>query len=343
MDTFMANLSSEVGVVLKENISIIMIISMLSTAAYNALETVFITFDIVKNHRALYFWSMQAASWGTLVHALPAIICCASQASTLPTSILFIIGWYAMVTGQAVILYSRLRLVVFDTSKVRWVLWMIFANVCILHIPMTILFFGRIGGDARLIKPAAIYNRIQLVGFCVQESVICCIYLYEVVHNLIKLAVTKAVMPTHLLCVSGLVFALNILVLLTEYKLQFIQVGLQTVIYSIKLKLEFTLLYHLRAAMHSDPLVFPLDRMQHRWSSNNTHFLNMNPSPTSVALEVIGPSGADPAGGRDRCHSLSSGTPVLLNITKHYARFHIVREGLKGARVLNRYRLAQLT
>jgi hypothetical protein len=55
MDTFVANLSLEVGVVLKENILIIMIISMLLTAVYNALEMVFITFDIIKDYRALYF------------------------------------------------------------------------------------------------------------------------------------------------------------------------------------------------------------------------------------------------------------------------------------------------
>jgi hypothetical protein len=121
MDTFMAKLSSEVGVFLKEHIAIVKIISMLSTAAYNALKTSFITFDIVKDHRALYFWSMQVASWGTLVHAVPAIVCSVAQAPTLPTSIPFMIGWYAIVIGQAVVLYSRLRLVVY-TSKVRWVL-----------------------------------------------------------------------------------------------------------------------------------------------------------------------------------------------------------------------------
>jgi hypothetical protein len=230
-----------------------------------------------------------------------------------------------MVTGQAVVLYSRLRLVVFDTSKVRWVLWMIVASVCILHVPMTVLFFGRIGGAVRLIKPAAIYNRIQLVGFCVQESVICCIYHYEVVRNLMCIARIRGRgsrhVTTHLLCVSGLIIVLNILVLLTEYKLQFIQVGLKTVIYSIKLKLEFTLLYHLRAVMHSDPLVFPLDRMQHRWSSSNMNQLNMDVLPSTVVLELMGSSGADPAGERNRCHSLSSDTPgyhETLREISHY-------------------------
>ncbi|KAJ5706892.1 hypothetical protein N7488_006693 [Penicillium malachiteum] len=88
MDTFMANLSSEVGVVLKENISIIVIMSMLSTAAYNALETVLITFDVVKRHRALYFLSMQVASWTFLVHALPAIVC-----SCYAANVEFFLNW----------------------------------------------------------------------------------------------------------------------------------------------------------------------------------------------------------------------------------------------------------
>jgi hypothetical protein len=133
----MANLPSEVGSILRENIAVIEIVSMFSIGAYNALETVFITFDVVKNYRSLYFWSMQVASWGSLVHALPFI----SHAPNLPMFILFLVGWYAMVTGQSVVLYLRLHLVVLDVSKVRWVLWMIIVNRCILHAPRTVLFF----------------------------------------------------------------------------------------------------------------------------------------------------------------------------------------------------------
>lgn len=57
MDTFMTNLSPEVGIILQENISNIIVISMLATAMYNVMETVIITFDIVRKYRVLYFWS----------------------------------------------------------------------------------------------------------------------------------------------------------------------------------------------------------------------------------------------------------------------------------------------
>jgi hypothetical protein len=44
MDTAMANLPSEVGTILRENIAVIKIMSMSSIGAYNAFKTVLITF-----------------------------------------------------------------------------------------------------------------------------------------------------------------------------------------------------------------------------------------------------------------------------------------------------------
>lgn len=327
MDTFMSNLSPEVGVVLQENISNIIIISMLATAIYNALETVLITFDFVKKYRVLYFWSMQASCWGILVHAVSTIICCTSQQSTLPTSVLFIVGWYAMVTGQAIVCYYRLRLVVLDASKVRWVLRMIVVNACILYVPMTVLFFGRMNGDHRFRRPAAILNRIQLVGFCAQESVISCVYMQEAIRNLICVARLRGheqpQATAHLLGIGGFVFLLNILLLLTEYRLHFIQVSLQAVIYSIKLRLEFVLLYHLRTPMHADALGLLPGRRQGQSSSSDVNILNTITAPTTVALEVIRPSRGEAEGGQDPCHSQSSSTAeyheALCDISHHPA------------------------
>lgn len=64
-------------------------------------------------------------------------------------------------------------------------------------------------GDVRFAQPAAIYNRIQLAGFCVQESVVYCTYLYEAVRNRMYVARTRGRerrhVITHLICVSGFV------------------------------------------------------------------------------------------------------------------------------------------
>ncbi len=58
-------------------------------------------------------------------------------------SVAFItIGWYAMVTGQSLVLYSRLHLVVRDDRKIRWVLYMIIIDVFLFHFPTTVMTFG---------------------------------------------------------------------------------------------------------------------------------------------------------------------------------------------------------
>lgn len=146
-----------------------------------------------------------------------------SQVSNLATSIPFMIGWYAMVTGQAVVLYSRLHLLISNIRKMRWVIWMIVINVCILHIPITVLFFGLNNGETRFARPAAIFDRIQLTGFCIQDFVIYGIYIYEAVCTLKSIIEVRgrdgrnAII--YLLYINTIVVILNILLLLTEYKL----------------------------------------------------------------------------------------------------------------------------
>ncbi|KAJ5533362.1 hypothetical protein N7494_009914 [Penicillium frequentans] len=257
MDTIITSLPPDVGAILMKNVSIIQVVAMFSIGAYNALETAIVTFDAFKRYSGLYFWSMQVASWGILVHALPAMARFVSQASNLSTSIPFVIGWYAMVTGQAVVLYSRLDLVVRHMERVRWVLWMIVGNFFILHVPMTVLFFGLNQGDARFVQPAAIYDRIQVTGFCVQEIIICGIYIYKAVQALKPMIQTRgrngrnAII--HLLWINIIVVLLNILLLLTEFKLHYIQVSFKTVVYSIKLKLEFSVFNRLVSLTSTQP------------------------------------------------------------------------------------------
>ena len=249
MDTVITSLPPKVSAILMDNISIIQIVSMFSIGAYNAVETGIVTFDTFKHYRSLYFWSMQFASWGILVHAIPAMARFLSQSSNLATSIPFIVGWYAMVTGQALVLYSRLHLVFADARKVRWVLWMILTNFCILHIPMTVLFFGLNNGNARFAQPAAIFDRIQLTGFCIQDFVICGIYIYEAVRAFRLISAFRGRESRnaiiHLICINIIVVFVNILLLVAEYKLHYIQVSFKTVVYSVKLKLEFSVLNRL--------------------------------------------------------------------------------------------------
>ncbi len=58
------------------------------------------------------------------------------------------IGWYPMVTGQALVLWSRLHLIVIGARGdkiIKYTKWMIIVNAICLHIPTTVLTFGSNG------------------------------------------------------------------------------------------------------------------------------------------------------------------------------------------------------
>lgn len=106
----------------------------------NTLEMqvrIFLTF---KRFSGLYFWSLLAASWGCAIHALGFVFLdfwIITNAHAV--GVMIGVSWWSMVTGQALVLYSRLHLVVRDTRKVRWVLIMIITNFVILHLPIMLL------------------------------------------------------------------------------------------------------------------------------------------------------------------------------------------------------------
>ncbi|KAJ5974750.1 hypothetical protein N7481_008457 [Penicillium waksmanii] len=290
MDAKVASLPPAVRALLMENIGIIQIVSMYSIGAYGALETGLFTFHFFRKYGGLYFWSMQAASWGILVHALPAMARFISQSSNLPTSIPFVLGWYAMVTGQAVVLYSRLHLLAPIECKTRWILWMIVVNAFILHVPMTVLFFGLNSGVAGFARPAAIFDRIQLIGFCIQDLVICSIYIYHTVlllkssRNLHRTGSRKVLV--NIICVNIMVVLMNILLLVTEFKLHYIQVSFKTVAYSIKLKLEFSVLNEFRSffskSIYLDTSEIKIQSHQDDTSSSNVRLNHSNATSGEV-------------------------------------------------------------
>lgn len=96
-----------------------------------------------KRRHGLYFYSLLCASWGIALFALAFLMKFFNIWKNPYISCTFItIGWYAMVTGQSLVLYSRLHLVVHDKRNIRWVLYMIITSVVLFHFPTTVMTFG---------------------------------------------------------------------------------------------------------------------------------------------------------------------------------------------------------
>ena len=91
------------------------ITSFIAIALYNVVELNFIIFATFKKKRGLYFWSFLVATWSIAPYAVGFLIK-GLQLSTVSIFYvtLIVVGWIGMVTGQSVVLYSRLQYATFQ-------------------------------------------------------------------------------------------------------------------------------------------------------------------------------------------------------------------------------------
>jgi hypothetical protein len=224
----------------------------LSIALYNFLELNVYIFTLFKRRSGLYFWSFTISTWGivfnatgyTLMHLVEI-----PEKNIYATFIL--IGWCAMITGQSVVLYSRLHIVMHNRKKLRAVLIMIITNAVWLHIPIIVLVYGANSSNPDpFVKPYAIYEKIQLSVFIAQELIISGLYVFETT-KLLRMERTIGNFGTksllhHLMFVNFLVILLDFSILGLEFADMFeIQTSWKPLVYSIKLKLEFSILNRL--------------------------------------------------------------------------------------------------
>ncbi|KAJ5949798.1 hypothetical protein N7454_001382 [Penicillium verhagenii] len=294
-----------------ENIAILEVVAMFSIGAFNAFSVAISTFNHFTRYRGLYFWSMQVSAWGILLHGIPAQLRYMSEAPSLNSCIPFLLGWYAMVTGQALVLYSRLHLVAPNGFSVSWVLWMIIANAFILHVPMSIFFIAINVGDTRFSRLAYIWDRLQAIGFSLQDLIICAIYIYESLRALQPVLEARGRQGKktilHLIWVNIIVILLNIFLLVAEFKINYLEVSLKTVVYSIKLILEFAILKRLRELTRTSSCMCNEGPISPRRSSDANIF-DMARAQSRVRPDIESPSpfvGLDPSSRR---HSLQNST-----------------------------------
>src|ERR1700761_3780246 len=164
---------------------------------------------------------------------------------------MIVIGWCCMVTGQSIVLYSRLHLVVREYRILRGVLIMIITDGIICHIPITVLIYGANSGTPLpFVAPYSIYEKIQITIFFLQESIISGIYVFSITRLLQPAGDVKGksirTAMIHLIYINVIIILLDLSLLATEYAGHYeIQTLYKATLYSIKLKLEFRILNQL--------------------------------------------------------------------------------------------------
>jgi len=86
-----------------------------------------------KRHANLYFWSIVVATFGVLLYAVAVLLLVLELINDYISTSLVDVGWTCMVTGQSLVLYSRLHLLVSDTWKLKLILAMIIVDGIIFH------------------------------------------------------------------------------------------------------------------------------------------------------------------------------------------------------------------
>ncbi|KAH6873853.1 hypothetical protein B0T10DRAFT_610952 [Thelonectria olida] len=229
------------------------IVVFISIALYNVLELNFILFATFKKRSGLYFWSFLIATWGIAPNAVGYLL--KSLALTNISNLyatLIIVGWCTMVTGQSVVLYSRLHLVMQNPTRLRTVLAMIIFNAIVLHVPVIVLVYGANSANpGPFIGPYSVYEKLQLTVFFVQETIISGLYIWETTKLLkaerdIRGKTGPKRVMNHLIYVNIIVMLLDVTIVALEFANYYdVQTGYKPLVYSIKLKLEFSILNRL--------------------------------------------------------------------------------------------------
>ncbi|KAF4977993.1 hypothetical protein FZEAL_5558 [Fusarium zealandicum] len=229
------------------------VIVFLAIALYNVIELTFIIYGTFKRHSGLYFWSFLFATWGIPLYCGGFLIKYYAPPSLgYFAGTLISIGWVAMVTGQSLVLWSRLHLVLRNLFRLRMTLYMILIDAFICHGAIIPMIYGSFSGSPEIwVTPYSVMEKIQVTVFFIQEIVISSFYIYETI-KLMRLERTMGNkrgsrrLMNHLIYVNILIILLDITILGLEYANQYeYQTSYKAFVYSTKLKLEFTILNRL--------------------------------------------------------------------------------------------------
>ncbi|KAL4731207.1 hypothetical protein ACLX1H_000169 [Fusarium chlamydosporum] len=293
---------------------------------YNAIELLTLIFLTFKRRAGLYFWSILFASFGILPYCLGWLIVYFDLTHDYVGMVIETVGWILVISGQSVVLYSRLHLIMTDRKILRSVLVVIILNGITWHTTMTVLLFGseysprenRNGFNSVF----NIAEKVSMSCFYLQELAISVIYIWKSI-DILKTAFGNTRTMVYKL------FAINIAIVVMDIALVIIELmdfyvweqGIKLVTYSIKLKLEFAVLSEL------------IEFVRNRSGTRSRPTKPTQDQSTLVPLSSINRSNAKATlDTRDRIYSGDTHTNTTIAAastrpeTTASDRIHVVRE-----------------
>jgi hypothetical protein len=218
-----------------------------SVTLFISVELIILYSATFKRYQGAYFWSLLVASCGLIVNSLGFILFFFVTTSPYVSVTVILIGWYCMVTGHSIVLWSRLHLVLHRPNLLKAILYLIVTDAICLQIPITVLLYGAVTPNSpnSFVKGYNIMERIQLVCFCLQEFLLSGIYIWET-SRLLRLRPQRSahrVILTQLLLINVVILLLDAVVVAFQYAgLCSLQVFFKPVAYGLKPRMEYAIL-----------------------------------------------------------------------------------------------------
>lgn len=239
-------------------------------------------FYVFRRWSGLYFWSVLITTWGVTLHAIGFILkFCVPSCNWIVSTTLAEIGWVSMVTGFSVVLYSRLHLVVRSQRILKFVLIMVITDAFLFHVP-TIVFQYGVSANKKTheyyLPFMAPMERVQVLGFSIQEVLISAIYIWATL-RMLKGSFNKKIRNTimFLILIQVVVILADVIVITLDYCEYFtLKAVLHSFVYAFKLQLEFVILNQFKDVIANGGIApRGLEAMQAE--QNN----NLSPTPAS--------------------------------------------------------------
>jgi hypothetical protein len=175
---------------------------------------------------------------------------CVPQCNWILSTVLAEIGWVGMVSGFSVVLYSRLHLVVRSQRTLRLVLAMVITDAFLFHVPTVVFQFGLSNKSShkKYLPYMAPMERVQVLGFSIQEIIISAIYIFATL-KMLKGSFNKKIRNTiaFLVLIQIIVILADVIVISLDYAEYFtLKAVLHSFVYAFKLQLEFVILNEFR-------------------------------------------------------------------------------------------------
>jgi uncharacterized membrane protein len=206
-----------------------------------------LAFATFSRYNTLYFWAICVCAVGCIMFAggfldLFYKLYIPDNSTIYRPLVVLTIGWYGMVTGFALVMYSRLYIVNVPKKYIQMMKYFIIYNVIFSHFPTTVLTFGaNVVKTEEWVNGYAAMEKLQMTMFCIQEVLLGAMYLHYTRNMRLNKKITALVRQT--LYINIAVLCLDFSMLFIEYiGLYDYQIMLKVVVYSIKLKMEFLIL-----------------------------------------------------------------------------------------------------